>query len=124
MSDAVTSQEHFSGRVKHVATFTSISDGTGENAVKKVDISELVGAPEKVKINKVQYSISGMAVEIAFNHSSPDTVLVLSGIGVLDFTSFGGMQDPASSGGTGDIQFTTAGHAASDTYTITLEVGI
>jgi hypothetical protein len=124
MADAVTSQVNFSGSVKYEAIFTNVSDGTGEANVQKVDISGLVGAPTAVKINKVRYSIFGMSVKIAFNHTTPDTVLVLSGSGSMDFTSFGGIQDPKSTGGTGDIQFTTIGHAASDTYTIALEVGI
>jgi hypothetical protein len=124
MADAVTSQTLFSGSKKVVMAFTNLSDGTGESAVAKVDISGLQGAPTKVKINKVWYNTSGMSVKIAFDHTTDDTVLILQGDGFMDFTSFGGMKDPASAGDTGDIVFTTNGHTAGDTYSIVLEVGL
>lgn len=125
MADTVTTQVNFSGSKEYVATFTNVSDGTGESEVTKVDISGLVGAPTAVKINRVDYSISsGMSVGIAFDHTADDTVLVLTNTGYIDYTDVGGLKDPASSGGTGDIKFTTVGHAANDTYTIKLRVGI
>lgn len=124
MADAVTSQTLFSGAKRVVMAFTNVSDGTGESAVTKVDISTLPGAPTAVKINKVQYDCNGMAVRVLFDHTTDDTVLVLSGQGVMDFCDFGGMKDPASAGATGDILFTTIGHALSDTYTVVLDIGL
>lgn len=124
MADTVTSQVNFSGTNKYVATFTNTSDGTGESDVAKINISGLAGAPIKVKINKIWYDISGMAVEMSFDHDANDTVLVLGDQGFLDFTSFGGIQDPASTGGTGDVLFTTIGETANDTYTIIVELGL
>ncbi len=124
MADAVTSQTIFSGSKSVVMVFTNASDGTGESAVAKVDISGLTGAPTKVKINKVQYNCVGMAVKILFDHTADDTVLVLDGSGKFDFTEYGGLKDPASAGGTGDILFTTVGHTAGDSYTICLEIGL
>ena len=41
MADAVTSQTLFDGDKHVVMKFTNISDGTGESAVKKVDVSAL-----------------------------------------------------------------------------------
>ena len=41
MADAVTSQTLFDGDKHVVMKFTNISDGSGESAVKKVDVSEL-----------------------------------------------------------------------------------
>jgi hypothetical protein len=40
----------------------------------------------------------------------------------LDFREIGGLKNNAGSGVTGDIQFTTVGHATGDTYTIVLEM--
>ena len=40
--------------------------------------------------------------------------------GMLDYSSFGGLVNSASSP-TGDIMFTTVGHGAGDTYSIVLE---
>ena len=41
MADAVTSQTIQDGQRKAVLKFTNASDGTGESAVKKVDVSAL-----------------------------------------------------------------------------------
>ena len=43
MADAVTSQIIFDGTRTAVMKFTNISDGTGESAVLKVDVSALTG---------------------------------------------------------------------------------
>jgi len=41
MADAVTSQTIIDGSSKAVLKFTNVSDGTGESAVTKVDVSAL-----------------------------------------------------------------------------------
>lgn len=124
MPDSVTSQTLFSGEKRVVMAFTNVSDGTGEAAVAKVDISALPGAPSRVKINKARYSTFGMSVSVLFDHDADDRVLALQGDGCLDFCDVGGMQDPASTGGTGDILFTTNGASSGDTYTIVLDIGL
>lgn len=124
MADSVTSQTLFSGDKRVVMLFTSVSDGTGEAAVQKVDISALPGAPAKVKINRVEYSVEGMAMLVAFNHAAPDTALVLRGSGCFDFGCYGGLQDPGSAGGTGDLEMTTVGAADGATYSILLDIGL
>jgi hypothetical protein len=40
--------------------------------------------------------------------------------GMLDYSSFGGLVNTASSP-TGDLRFTTVGHGSGDTYSIVLE---
>ncbi len=122
MADAVTSQTLFNGTYKTVRKFTNVSDGTGESAVQKVDISGLTNTPTAVKITQVWCNIRGMSVTILFDHDTDDTSLVLGEAGYHDFRSFGGVPDPASTGGTGDILFTTGGHTAADSYTIILEL--
>ena len=122
MADSVTTQTLFSGEKRVVMAFTNVSDGTGESAVQKVDISALPGAPSAVRINKVAYSTFGMSVSVLFDHTADDRVLVLQGDGCMDFTPHGGLRDPASAGGTGDILFTTNGHTSGDTYTVVLDM--
>lgn len=96
------------------------SDGTGESAVKKIDISELPGTPTKVKIQTLKWSVTaGMNVELLFDHTSDDRAISLSGEGFLDDTN---LKDPASSGGTGDLLLTTTGFATSDGYVIDITV--
>ena len=41
MADAVATQTLFDGTKRVVQKFTNISDGSGESAVKKVDVSAL-----------------------------------------------------------------------------------
>jgi len=126
MGDAVTTNTIFAGSKTHVVGFTNVSDGGGESEVTKVDISGLQGAPTSVNIRKVWFNTSGMSVAILFDHDTDDKVLELQGGGspFFDFTGFGGIKDPASTGGPGDILFTTTGHTAGDTYTIILELGL
>lgn len=123
MADAVTSQTLLDGKRNVVMKFTNISDGTGESAVTKVDVSTLNGSPTEVRINKIHYDISGMQVSILWDADTDVVAQVLStGQGALDFSKFGGLANDAGTGVTGDIKFTTIGHTANDTYSIVLEM--
>lgn len=122
MADAVTQQTLVDGERNVVMKFTNVSDGTGEAAVLKVDVSTLSGAPSRVRIDRVDYDISGMAVNILWDATADATGLVLAGHGTLDFSCFGGLQNDAGAGVTGDILFTTIGHSANDTYSIVLHM--
>ena len=59
MVDTVTSQTIQDGDRVAIVKFTNVSDGTGENAVKKVDVSALANnsksnaACTKVKVAKI-----------------------------------------------------------------------
>jgi hypothetical protein len=128
MADTVTTKTMYSGNKRHIASYSNISDGTGESGVTKLDISTLtnpVGATvTEVKIYKIQYSISPtMSVKIYFDHTADVIVGVFTGSGVKDYSNTGGFID-AGTGGTGDVLFTTAGQAANDTYDITIEYGL
>jgi hypothetical protein len=122
MSDLVTSQVLANGSKRTVRKFTSVSDGTGESNVVKVDISSLTNSPTSVKIVRVWYSVVGMVVKVGYDHNTNDFTWILNGDGVFDLREVGGSPDPGSTGGTGDILFTTIGHDANDTYDITLEI--
>lgn len=85
--------------------FSNSSDATGETAVQKVDISTLSGTPTKVRITRMKWSVTGMNVNVLFDHTTDDRVLVLTGNGEMD-ESDGPIVDPGSTGGTGDVLFT------------------
>jgi hypothetical protein len=121
MPDTVTTKVLFDDVNYYIAAFTNVSDGTGESAVKKVDVSALSPAATTVSIEKVWYSTFGMAVKIAFDATTDDVMLVLQGDGKFDFSEFAGVFDPKSAGYTGDIFFTTVGHTSGDTYTVILK---
>ena len=122
MADAVTSQTLVDGARNVVMKFTNLSDGTGESAVLKVDVSALNGSPSSVKIQKIHYTVVGMVATLLWDATTDVRILDLSGDGTFDFTSFGGLINNAGTGVTGDILLTTTGHSSADTYSIVLEM--
>ena len=124
MADTVNTNVIWAGKRKRVVQFTNRSDGTGESAVVKVDKSAITGPdgtePTKIAIEKIVFAIEGMSVRLDFDHDTDDEIVTLVGQGEFDWTEYGGLVDPASAGGTGDILFTTNGHTAGDSYDITL----
>jgi hypothetical protein len=122
MADAVSSQTIIDGARNVVMKFTNTSDGTGESAVTKVDVSALQSAPAKVRIDRIHYSVAGMVVRLLWDADTDVTIVDLQGDGCLDATCFGGLPNNGGAGVTGDIKLTTVGHSASDSYTIILEM--
>lgn len=127
MADAVTSQTIQDGDRIAVLKFTNISDGSGEAAVKKVDVSALQAesgterACTGVTIQQMWYDCSGMTVDILWDASTDALCWTLSGYGFYDFRQAGPLTNNASSP-TGDVMFTTTGHADGDRYTVMLAV--
>ena len=125
MADTVDSKVIHSGR-RYGVHITNVSDGTGESAVVKVDISTLTdpnGAVcTKFQVDRIEYNIQGFtSVRLFWDHTTDDELAVLpAGSGVMDWSVGGGKKDPASAGGTGDIVLTTAGAIANATYDITI----
>ena len=129
MADAVTSQTIIDGERNCIMKFTNVSDGTGESAVAKVDVSALNSnsagvSCSEVRVLRVSHAIVGMSVQLFLNATSNVLLMELaeSSNGHMDFTDFGGLPNNAGSGKNGDILFTTKGHSSGDTYSITLEM--
>ena len=131
MADAVTSQTLIDGDRYAVMKFTNISDGSGESAVTKVDVSALQPlasntAAQKtctgVAIERIWWQCICMKVRILFDASSDVMAIELgeNQSGSHDYSIFGGLTNNAGGGKTGDINFTTVGHTSADTYTIIL----
>ena len=129
MADAVATQTIIDGSKTAVLKFTNVSDGSGESAVTKVDVSALANnsigqACTGASIQKIWWQCIGMKVQILFDASSDVLAIELgeNQSGFHDYSGFGGIQNNAGSGKTGDIQFTTVGHTSADSYTIILQV--
>ena len=125
MADSVTLQTILDGPRNLVMNFTNLSDGTGESAVLKVDVSALAPnqygqACTSVNIWKVKYDIFGMSVSILWDATADVRALILSGFGEQDYSKVSGIPNNAGAGNTGDILFTTNGASAGDTYSIEL----
>ena len=129
MADAVTSQTIIDGERNCVMKFTNVSDGTGESAVAKVDVSALAAnaagvSCSEVRVMRISHAIVGMSVQVFLDASSNVLLVELaeSSNGHMDFRDFGGIPNNAGSGKTGDVLFTTKGHSSGDTYSIVLEM--
>ena len=129
MADAVTSQTIIDGERNCVMKFTNVSDGTGESAVAKVDVSALASnaagvACSEVRVMRISHAVVGMSVQLFFDATSNVLLAELaeSSNGHMEFQDFGGIPNNAGSGKTGDILFTTKGHSSGDTYSIVLEM--
>ena len=129
MADAVTTQTIMDGERNCIMKFTNVSDGTGESAVAKVDVSALAAnsrgvSCSEVRVMRISHAIVGMSVQMFLNATSNVLLMELaeSSNGHMDFHDFGGLPNNAGSGKNGDILFTTKGHSSGDTYSIVLEM--
>ena len=127
MADTVTSQTIQDGERVAVLKFTNVSDGTGESAVKKVDVSALNAnkageSCTSVSIARIHWFCRGMGVDIEFDASTNVLAVTLAPDSSGDeyFDQFSGIPNNAGSGVTGDIDFTTVGHSSGDAYSIIL----
>ena len=130
MADAVTSTTIQDGNRIAIIQLTNTSDGTGESAVTKVDVSALSANTDNgqactgVKLGKIVYSTFGMSVKLLWVADTNTICWDLNSDYTTDedFTEFGGIQNTSGSGKTGDINLTTTGHASGDSYVIVLTV--
>ena len=128
MADAVTATTVQDGDRNAVIYCTNTSDGTGEAAVKKVDVSALASRQDGtactgVRIKKISFSNVGMGVKVLWNASTNVIAAELPAdySDTLDYSDISGLPNVAASGGkTGDIKFSTIGHSSGDTYSVVL----
>ena len=128
MADIVTSQvlTDTTG-LKFVVKITNLSDGTGENLVRKVDASETTFMTEdgNRKIAKIWYSINTAnnksAVELIWDGATDSTAAILSGNGHWDLRTSGNEITNNATTPTGDVLVSTKNFADGDNYTILLE---
>ena len=127
MADAVASQI-----IADVPSFvaiklTNISDGTGESAVTKVDVSALEADSRTglsctdVNIERTWWQCIGMKVRILFD-ADTDVMAIELGenqSGNHDYLYLV-LTNNAGTGKTGDVKFTTVGASSGDTYTVIL----
>jgi hypothetical protein len=124
MTDAVATQVLHDGARNAVVKLTNVSDGTGEAAVLKVDVSTLQNAPSRVSIERIQATTAGMGFDLLWD-ATTDVVALSVGpdqVADLDFKEIGGLHNNAGTGVTGDIMLTTFGHSAGDRYTVILHM--
>jgi len=102
---------------KSVFILSAGSDGTGEANVKKINISDLPGAPTKVKITRLEWSVQGLNCDLHFDRTAGGDIAILH--------EHGSIKDEIEDKGTGltgDIHITTTDAIAGGGYTILLEI--
>ncbi len=130
MADAVATQTIQDGSRSAVFKFTNVSDGTGESAVVKIDVSTLSADPvtgkacTSVEIEKIWYSTIGMGVQILFDATTDVLAWELPAdyADCVDFSDFTGIPNNAGAGKTGDVAFTTVGATLNDSYSVVMKV--
>jgi hypothetical protein len=130
MADAVATQTIQDDGRTAIFRFTNVSDGTGESAVVKIDVSALSADPvtkaacTSVTIQKIYYSTIGMGLKILFDATTDVLAWQLNAdwSDTLDFSDFSGVSNNSGSGKTGDVAFTTVGHSSGDVYNVVIQV--
>ena len=128
MVDLVTTQTIQDGAKVAILKFTNVSDGTGESAVVKVDVSSLGSDPltgkacTGVVVSRIQFVTYKMDVKIEFDATTNTLIAYLpeNYSDDLDYRDFSGIPNNAGGGKTGDIVFTTTGAASGDAYSIVM----
>tara|TARA_R100001594_G_scaffold60915_1_gene94860 strand:+ start:6693 stop:7091 length:399 start_codon:yes stop_codon:yes gene_type:complete len=127
MADVFVEKVIDDGPRKLVKSFSYTHVDTGQSAVMAVDVSGLSALQDGtactgVRINKIWFSTAGLALQILWDASTDVLAVGLPEDyqGEFDYSSFGGLINSATSP-TGDLRFTTVGHAAGDAYTVVLE---
>lgn len=128
MADAVTTQTLFQGDKVLVMKFTNVSDGTGETNVVKVNVSSLTPyqgmSCVAVQIDRIYAMTSGMEVKLNWEATSPQVIVTIPSNVTFtqDYDDFGGIDNNAGAGKTGNVTFTTTNATAGDMYTIILKM--
>ena len=110
--------------VKFGVKMTNISDGTGENLVKKVDASNTTFMTEdgERKISKIFWSVNTQSgkssVELIWDGATNATAVSLSGQGYWDLRADGNEIVNNATTPTGDVLLSTKNFANGDNYTI------
>jgi len=130
MADAVTSQTIEDGGKNLVMKFTNISDGTGESAVAKIDVSALNTEPStgascsRVVLQRIWFSNIGMGFKLYWNATTNMFICQApkDWSDTWDFTdssiTLPGIPNNAGSGINGDLLLTTNDHTSGDTYSV------
>ena len=127
MADAVTSQTIEDGGKNLVMKFTNISDGTGESAVAKIDVSAVDTEPStgaacsRVTLQRIWFSNIGMGFKLHWKATSNMFICQApkDWSDTWDFTdssiTLPGIPNNAGGGVNGDLLLTTNDHTSGDT---------
>jgi hypothetical protein len=116
------------GSDKRVIVLTHVvSDGaTNETALVVYDNSTFINSVTKGTLEKVWVSGSTCNLTLYWDQTTDAPILTIdpvSGIGLMDYTDFGGVDNPGATGATGDIILATTSFAtAGKSFTVIVQV--
>jgi hypothetical protein len=124
MANTVTTQTLLDGARNLVILLTGVLDTSNEARTIKVDVSGFAPAPTKVRVDTIRHLISpGLIVILDWDATTPVRFAALTGYDEVEAKCFGGLQNNAGTGVTGDIYLTTLGYASGTlAYNIILEM--
>lgn len=118
-----------SGNNKLIVNITGIFDTTDESNVVVIDRSTLTGPdglniPTKIRVDEITYT-SGIGFDyvlLDWDDATDEVIEYLHGPGYFDYRPYGGksMAGAPTTDTEGDIQLSTSGGAAGDSYSILL----
>ncbi len=130
MVDTVTVTKIFDGIKYAIYEFSNKSDGTGESAVRKISMADLVSdsgtsdngrRPTSLSLVDASWTVTGFNYVEALWSRPPSNkqIILMSGTDGVNLSSVGNKRDPSRAlGGTGDILLTTNGGASGSSYDI------
>jgi len=129
MANAFTTQIIQEGPRNAIVKLTGILDTSNLASTTAIAMSSLtqVGtfpAPAQVRIDHLDYSISDqLEVQLAWDATTPVVIMPIAGRGRMSFRDFGGLQNNATAGKTGNILIQTTGWASGiQVFSVILEL--
>lgn len=124
MANSTTLQTLIDGERNLVIKIVGILDTANDAQNPVVDVSALVPAAIRVRLDKITYSISSqLAVNLFWEATTDVPIVSLTGYGCIKAKEFGGLVNNGGAGVSGDISLTTTGWASGvQTYTLILEM--
>jgi len=120
----------FQGTRKLIVNVTGLFDTSDEVNVVVIDRSTLIGPnqktiPRKIRIDEITWAVgAGYAyVALDWDDATDEVIDYFQGSGYMDYRPFGGksMVGNPTTDTEGDVQLTTSGGAAGDTYSFLIE---
>jgi len=129
MANAFTTQIIQEGPRNAIVKVTGILDTSNLGLTTAVDLTTLTQgasalAPSAVRIDYLDYSISDqLEVQLLWAATANVVIMPLAGRGRMAFQNFGGLQNNAGAGKTGNILIQTTGWASGiQVFTVVLEM--
>lgn len=113
MANVTQIQTILDGDRNVLVSVTGILDTSDFALTTILDVSALAPAAAAASLEKIDYSISSqLALQIFWDADTDDNLLMLTGAHEHCFKDVGGLQNPKSTGWTGDVKLKTSGWAS------------